>query len=87
MTKNVKIRLDRLEAEIPEAKYKDHDYKHVIRWEANDQIVSRYYKDGIEITRGQYERESKPVPGEPIKVNWIEVDNDQEAPRSPQSDF
>ncbi len=79
MTKNIKIRLDKLESEIPEAKYKDHEYKHVIGWEADDRIVNRYYKDGQEITRGQYERENPHKPGDPIKVNinWSEVDNDQ----------
>lgn len=73
MPKNIKIRLDKLEADLPEARYKDHDYRHVITWEENDRIVNRYYKDGQEITRGQYERECKPEPGEPLNIKITEL--------------
>lgn len=77
MSKSIKSRIEDLEAIAPADQYKDHNYRHVIRWEANDQIVSRYYKDGVEITRSQYEREYKHQPGEPINIIWTEVDNDQ----------
>lgn len=79
MTKNIKTRIETLEGMTQADQYQGHDYNQVIKWEANDQIITRYYKDGVEITRGQYERENPYKPGDPIKVNmdWSEADNDQ----------
>ena len=76
--KTIKSRLDTLEAQAPPEG--DHDFKHFIAWGENNRIVNRYYKDGTEITAGQYRRENPPRPGEPIKVNinWSEVDHDQD---------
>jgi hypothetical protein len=72
MTKPIKTRLEALEgAKRPDPG--DHDYKKVITWEANDQIVSRYYKDGEPITASQYNREAPKEPGK-VNINWNEYD-------------
>ena len=76
MTKALITRINKLEARSPSQR-PGHDYRHVITWEPDDRIVNHYYRDGIEITRGQYERECKPVPGEPLNVKITELDHDK----------
>jgi hypothetical protein len=70
MAKTIMNRIKDLEAGSgPD--YSGHDYKHAITWGDGDNIVNKYYKDGQEIRRSQFEREA---PKEPLNINikWIE---------------
>lgn len=80
MTKTIKNRLDALESSRPLAA-DPHDWNQVIKWDPDDRIYSRYYKDGVEIPERQYRQEHPHRPGDPIKVNirWAEVTNDKNA--------
>ena len=73
MTKPIKSRIEKLEEQNTVHQDGDHDYKQVLTWEADDRIVNRYYKDGIEITAVQYHREAPDGPAK-INIDWTEYD-------------
>lgn len=60
----IKTRLDRLEAQAPD----DHHWKIVVFADENDQIKTKHYKDGQEVSLAQWHKDYKPKPGEPIEV-------------------
>lgn len=64
MARNIKSRLEALEAQKPS----DHSWEIKIYADENDQIKTRQYKDGHEVTLGQWQREHKPKPGAAINV-------------------
>ena len=75
--KPIKTSVSALENQQPQD---DHEYKQVIEWGPDDKIITRFFIDGQEVTAGQYRRQHKHKPGDPIKVNidWSEADNGQE---------
>ena len=57
----------------------DHEYKKVITWGADDRIITSYYKDGVEITAGQYHREAPKDPTDkPLNIKWVEVEGNHD---------
>jgi len=64
MANKIKTRLDALEAQAPD----DHHWKILIFADENDQIKTKQYKDGQEVSLAQWQNEHKPVKGEPIEV-------------------
>lgn len=68
MTKTIKTRLDSLEAKSPD----DHSWKIVIAMDENDHLVTKQYKDGVEVSPVEWQRH-KPKPGEPIEVEVTDL--------------
>lgn len=72
MTRSLKTRVKNLEVASPDA---DHDWTIEIGAQEKDgRITNRFYKDGVEISKAQFDQEHKPKPGEPIEVilDWNE---------------
>ena len=66
--KPIKTRVSALENNQPQGD--DHEYTKVISWGDNDDITERFYRDGIEITRGEYKRVTAGGKPSQVTVDW-----------------
>lgn len=64
MTRTLKHRIEALESQPRDM---DHDWQADIGWEGED---CHYYRDGVEIPRGQYFREA---PHQPLTIHFREL--------------
>lgn len=73
----LKNRVSQLEAQSPQDD--DHEWEAVIGWEGEN---THYYKDGVEISQGQYFREAPR--NQPIEVEWREIIPAWQDPSDPE---
>lgn len=84
MARTIKQRLAGLEAQ---SRDQDGDFLIVVGLDQGGHAYNRFYKDGDEISKAQFDREHKPKPGEPIDLtlSWDPIDNTREGAKEKQA--
>jgi len=66
--KPIKTRVNNLESK--QTPGDNSKYEKVISWGQDDELTERFYRDGIEITRGQYMRAVRDNKPDQIVMDW-----------------